>query len=121
MVTSLRATALVTPILRGVIALDYSMLNSDILAALQTDPVTCAHLDGPLPPLNSDSFLQLDDCIYVPNIGTLRLHVMQYSHNHPVSGHFSVNKTLQIIQRNYTWPAVRTLVKYYVKSCNPCM
>jgi hypothetical protein len=38
----------------------------------------------------------------MPDVGTLRLHVLQYMHDHPISGHFRVNKTLEIICREYT-------------------
>jgi hypothetical protein len=40
----------------------------------------------------------------VPDVGTLQLRVLQYTHNHPISGHFAVKKTLEIVRREYTWP-----------------
>src|SRR3984957_8307984 len=37
-----------------------------------------------------------------------------------VSGHFSQNKTLELVRRDYTWPGIRMFVKDYCKSCTTC-
>src|SRR5882724_6950558 len=44
--------------------------------------------------LDPDGLLCHLRCIYVPNSGNLRLRVLQYSHDHPLAGHFGQTKTL---------------------------
>src|ERR1700719_3179646 len=36
------------------------------------------------------------------------------NHDHPVSGHFSQNKTLELVRRDYTWPGIRMSLKTIV-------
>lgn len=121
---SLRASSLYEPVLRGVHTLDISSLHSDILSALPSDPITLAHMSKtPLDPrwsLDDSGFLRLDNRIYVPDIGDLRLRVLRYKHDHLLSGHFGINKTLELIRREYTWPGIRSFVQDYVKSCTTC-
>ena len=58
--------------------------------------------------------------MYVPEADDLRLRVLRYKHDHPLSGHFSQNRTLELIRREYTWLGICTYVKDYVKSCTAC-
>ena len=122
--SSLRASALSFPVLRAALVMDSEKLHSDILSALRSDPVTSAHLDN-LPnsrwSLETDQLLRLDNRIYVPDVSDLRLRVLQYKHDHPLSGHFGQNKTLDLIRREYVWPNLRTSVKSFCKSCTTCM
>ena len=90
--------------------MDVVRLHKDILAELLNDPVTKNHLDNDLgdPRWSQDDqgFLRLDGRIYVPDRGDLRLRVLQHTHDHPLSGHYSANKTIALVRREYTWPAL---------------
>jgi len=46
--------------------------------------------------------------------------VLQYHHDHPVSGHFGINKTLALICRDYVWPNLCSSVTDYCISCTTC-
>ena len=70
--------------------------------------------------MSPNGLLQLDDRIYVPDSGTLRLRVLQYGHDHPLSGHFGQSKTLDQVRRHYTWPSLKEFVQHYCKSCTTC-
>ena len=59
--------------------------------------------------------------IYVPDSSNLRLHVLHYKHDHILAGHPGQNKTVELIQREYTWPGLRDFVKKYCNSCTVCM
>ena len=50
----------------------------------------------------------------------LRLRVLRYKHDHPISRHFGQKRTLDLIRREYTWPSIRAYVKDYVPSCTTC-
>ena len=105
-------TFLIHPIMRSAIVMDSVKLHQDILSALPEDPVAKQHLDNIPDPeqprwsKDPQGHLLLNGRIYVPESGTLRLHVLQYAHDHPVSGHFGINKTLEIVRRTYTWPGI---------------
>ena len=61
--------------------------------------------------LGTDGLLRLDNRIYVPNHNDLRLQTLRYFHDHPLSGHFGMNRTLETIRRQYTWPKIREFVR----------
>jgi len=121
---SLRATILEFPVLcRAVAIMDVETLHNVILSALPSDPIAQIHLsDPPDSRWSTDEagFLRLDGHIYVPDLDGLRLRVLQYHHDHPLSGHFGQNRTLELIQCKYTWPGLRTFVKDYIQSCTSC-
>ena len=120
---SLRTTYLETPVLRASALMDVEHLHTDILTNLLTDPIAKAHLlDSSNPRWTTDEtgYLRLDGCIYVPKADDLRLRILKYKHDHPLSGHFGQNRTLELIRREYTWPGIRTYVKDYIKSCTAC-
>jgi len=50
----------------------------------------------------------------------LRELLISEHHNLELAGHLGVFKTLQFLQRQYHWPAMKTLVKAYIKSCEFC-
>jgi hypothetical protein len=122
---SLRATYLTAPVLYASTLFDIENLHNDILSTLPSDPLAAIHLSTSKSPdscwsIDTDGFLRLDGHIYVPDSNVLQLRVLQYKHDHPLSGHFGQNRTLELIRREYTWPGLRTFVKDYVSSCTSC-
>jgi len=115
---SLRATILEFPVLRrAVTIMDVETLHNDILSALPSDPIAQIHLSDPLDShwsTDEAGFLHLDGRIYVLDLDGLRLRVLWYHHDHPLSGHFGQNQTLELIRHKYTWPGLRTFVKDYI-------
>ena len=122
--SSLRATIILSPVLQAVSLMDIDQLHSDIRSALSTDPIASIHLKSEKPDprwsLNSDGLLRRDNRIYVPDSDDLRLRVLRYKHDHPTAGHFGQNKTINLVQREYTWPRLRDFVKDFCKSCTNC-
>jgi len=120
---SLRTTYLEFPVLRAVAIMDVETLHSDILSALPSDPIAQVHLADPLDSrwsTDEAGFLRLDSRIYILDLDDLHLQVLQYQHDHPLAGHFGQNRTLELIQHEYTWPGLRTFIKDYVRSCTSC-
>ena len=121
--SSLCATYLATPIIRHAVLMDVEKLHNDIRSNLHLDPVAAAHLPTPSAPnwtLDESGLLRQYDRIYVPDVADLRLKVLQYKHDHILSGHYGQNKTLQLIQRDYVWPNLRTFVTHFCNSCTAC-
>jgi Integrase zinc binding domain len=112
--------------LHSIVTIDIGKLQKNILAAYNTDPaVQSFHADSNNSKyscwsVDNVGFIQIDQQILIPDSGDLRLHVLQSFHDHPVSGHFGVNKTLSVIQQEYTWPNIWEYVADYVKSCTTC-
>ena len=120
---SLHATSLIPVALQGAIIMDVEQLYDDIRVGYTSDPVTSAQLPQPSDPkwtLSAEGLLLLNDRIYVPDVPDLRLRVLNHKHDHPISGHFGQNKTLELIRREYAWPHMRDFVKDYCNSCTPC-
>ena len=88
---SLRATTFWLPALHGSLIMDTKQLQADIISSLQSDPTALEHLSDEAESrwtMSPDGLLRLDNHIYVPDLGTLRLRVLQYAHDHPLLGHF---------------------------------
>ena len=88
---SLWATYLEYPVLRASSLFDLENLHNDILSALPSDPLAALHMSTSEPPdsrwsVDSDGFLRLDGRIFMPESDNLRLRVLQYKHDHPISG-----------------------------------
>ena len=56
--------------------------------------------------------------VMVPS-GAIKL-VLEGTHNSPLGGHVGIKKTLELIQRHWYWPGLRTDVEQYVKQCDAC-
>ena len=121
--SSLRATSLIFPALRGAIIMDVEKLHNDIRIALKDDESISAFLDNSHPnwTLGDDGLLRHQGKIYVPEANDLRLRILQYKHDHILSGHFGQNKTLRLVRRDYTWPKMRAFIIHFCKSCATCM
>jgi hypothetical protein len=89
--------------LHGIITMNIEKLQKDILAAYDTDPaVQSFHADSNNSKysrwsIDNVGFIWIDQQILVPDSGDLWLRVLQSFHDHPVSRHFGVNKTLSVI------------------------
>jgi hypothetical protein len=98
--TSLHTSALATPIIWNAIIMDIEQLHNTICSSLTLDPLSAAHLPTPTASnwtLDESGLLCQYDQIYVPDANDLRLKVLQYNHDHILSGHTGHNKTLELI------------------------
>jgi len=87
---SLCATSLATLIIRNAIIMDVGKLHNDIHSSLPLNPISAAHLPTPTAPnwaLDESGLLRQYDRIYVPDANDLRLKLLQYKHDHILSGH----------------------------------
>ena len=50
----------------------------------------------------------------------MRENIIQEKHNGSLSGHFGINKTLELVQRYYFWPKLARDVQRYVEQCGIC-
>ena len=104
--------------------MDIKQLHSDIHSTLPTDPIASIHLKSKKSDLwwslNSNGLLWRDNHIYMPDSEDLQFQVLCYKHNHPTTGHFRQNKTINLVWCEYTWPRLCDFVKDFCKSCTSC-
>ncbi|GFR43102.1 hypothetical protein Agub_g3949 [Astrephomene gubernaculifera] len=67
-----------------------------------------------------DGFWYQGELLVIPNAGDLRKKVLHLCHDHPLSGHAGVTKTLHLVRRTFWWPKVHVDVRDYCKSCDSC-
>ena len=106
--------------------MDLTQLNTEILSALDTDLTAKSYLTDTNDPKyknwskDDQGYVCINERIFVPESGLFQLHVLQYHHDHPVSSHFGINKTLALIHRDYVWPNLHSSVTDYCRSCTTC-
>ena len=100
--------------------MDIEQLHINILSAQKSDEYIYEHKSDPQWSIDEQGLYCYDDRIWVPDSDNLRLWILLNCHDHPISGHYGQNKTLDLVRRNYTWPNVRKFIKDYCKSCTAC-
>jgi hypothetical protein len=58
--------------------------------------------------------------IYVPKNKALCEEIIDLLHTTPTAGHPRPEKTLEMIQRSYDWPHIRSDVDKFVRGCDQC-
>ena len=46
--------------------------------------------------------------------------MVRYHQTTPITGHPDREKTLELVQRSYTWPGMSTFIKKYTNQCERC-
>ena len=70
--------------------------------------------------LFSDGAWRKGSMIVVPDAGDLRQKCLSLHHDTPFSGHLGRDRTLQLVQQSFWWPALNSDVRQYVSSCDHC-
>ena len=98
--------------------MDLDTLYQDILSALPSNPIATKHIsaDGRWS-TDPNGLLLLDNRIYVLSTGNLHICILQYNHNHILTGYFGQNKTLELVCCGYSWPSLCTDIQQFCKSC----
>ena len=111
--------------------IDLGSLAYRIRNALEHDEYSKNHLErirtfaepDPEDPfsISDDGLLLRNNLIYVPDHDNLRLEILRMHHDHRLSGHPGIRKTIQLIQRRYFWPRIRHFVTAYIRTCTGCI
>lgn len=91
------------------------------------DALTALKTGGPLPMKSSLSDWRMEedlvffkDRCYVPPDPELRRKIVQRYHDHVTAGHPGVQKTLELLRRDYWWPGSYIFVQKYVEGYATC-
>ena len=58
--------------------------------------------------------------VYVSDLMSLKLHLIQEHHDISAAEHSGRAKTLKLLARRYFWPGMRKDVDRYCRNCHPC-
>ena len=98
---------LLFPSLHAATVMDLDTLHQDILSALPSDLIATKYIStDSWWSTDPNSLLLLNNRIYIPSVGSLHTHILQYNHDHILAGHFGQNKTLELVRRGYSWPSL---------------
>jgi transposase InsO family protein len=67
---------------------------------------------------NLNGVITYQNRIYVPP--PLRLSILSANHDSALAGHFGAAKTIELIQRQFSWPGIGRTVRHYVRGCDSC-
>jgi hypothetical protein len=70
--------------------------------------------------VDSKGLLRHDLAAYVPPSAAVRGELMKIHHDDPYAGHFSIEKTTNLLRRKYYWQGLLKDVKDYVETCDVC-
>ncbi len=69
---------------------------------------------------DQSGLLRRHNSVFVPALPALRNEILEMVHDDPLSGHFGVQKTLELLARCWWWPGMKKSVKEYVETCFIC-
>jgi len=114
--------------LNEIVCLD-SDLHQLIRKAYKKDPKTrdlLSSLEKPGPVSNyrlRDGLIYVNDksrALYIPNDSEIKKKILWECHDSCTAGHLGLDKTLDLISREFFWPGLRKDVSEYVRSCLAC-
>ena len=71
--------------------------------------------------MDPNGLLLLNNRIYIPSAGNFCTCILQYNHDHILTGNFGQNKTLELVYHGYFWPSLYIDVQQFYKSYITCM
>jgi len=70
--------------------------------------------------LLKDGMLYFKNRLYIPNNDKLKTEIAKGCHDSQVAGHFGMEKTMEIVSRDFYWDKVTQWMNDYVRSCDEC-
>ena len=58
--------------------------------------------------------------VWIPSDPSLRKLIMESEHDRRVAGHMGMDKTMELVDRNFYWPEMAKDIEDYVLSCEVC-
>jgi uncharacterized membrane protein len=67
-----------------------------------------------------DNLLHYKQRLYIPESDEVKLQIAAADHDSKCAGHFGIDKTVELVTRNFYWPKMTEWVSDYVRSCHQC-
>src|SRR5689334_9887463 len=68
----------------------------------------------------TDGLIYKGNRLYIPNAISLQLTLISEYHDNKLISHRSIDKTYDMLCRNYYWPNMIDTVKEYIRTCYTC-
>ncbi len=68
----------------------------------------------------NDGLIYYNHRIYIPQDHALRGEIIAISHDHITVGHPGIEKTKELVLREYWWPKMKKDIENYVRACETC-
>lgn len=99
--------------------------NDDFLAQVKTAAVNDpAYQDALANPGKNrtvqDGVLYHKHLLWIPDDRTLKDSVLASEHDSGVAGHTGMDRTEDLVRRNFWWPDMETTIREYVRTCHEC-
>lgn len=67
-----------------------------------------------------DGLLYYKGRLWVPDNRALKRSILESEHDSKVAGHWGMDRTADLIRRNFWWPGMERMVRQYVRGCREC-
>ena len=67
-----------------------------------------------------DNLIHWKTLLYIPPNPQLQEQIIQQNHNHLLTGHLGIRRTLDLIKTRYYWPTIKQDIARYIKDCDKC-
>jgi len=64
--------------------------------------------------------LYCKNCLYIPEDEALQTEIAHGCHDSLVAGHVGLEKTIEIVTRDFYWKGLAEWIRDYVRSCDEC-
>ena len=88
------------------------------LRSLSADPGSSNYIQPSEHLTLENDILHYKAHLYIPR--QLVPSILQSEHDSQIAGHFAMDKTTELIRRNFWWPSMIKEIEEYVKSCPDC-
>ena len=93
--------------------------RSDYAKNMETNSTSLLKVDGNVLTYDKPRTEQLCALVQEPT-ETQKLEIIRMHHDDPTAGHAGIDKTIELITRNYLWKGLRNNVKDYIAACDTC-
>ena len=92
-----------------------------IRRAISQDPIYQNQLENPDNEFQiQNGLLYREGLLYIPHDQQLRAQILRSEHDEPTAGHWGIDKTEELVKRNYWWPDMKQFIADYVRGCLEC-
>ena len=99
----------------------FGELFERIRTGLQYDSTTATEEQGLKLSLKTENdLLWKDNKLYIPDYNRIREDILYWHHDVPWAAHLGIEKTLELVKRQFWWPNLGPDIRTYISTCTDC-
>jgi hypothetical protein len=101
-------------------------LLEQIREGYNSDTVSCKLMNSlgqqvNIPPYSlRNGLIYFESQVYVPDVESIQVTILELFHDSPCAGHFGQAKTFELVSREFYWSGMRKFINSYLRSCDVC-